>query len=531
MVGVVAFSSIALFLLASPPTAKADETVEDLKIGYVSTAGNHFGWQDMGTYLFHATVYQESLIGMDSKGNFIPRLADSWDTADSKTWTFHLNRNATWHDGTPFTASDVWFTINYTLAKRPWGMNDAKFMEQINSVSMPDKYTIVIEMKKAYSNLLNNMRIGLIVVPEHIYKHIEDPMTYGQPTNELNSTIGTGPYKVVSLDTTARLLKFTAYKDYYAGVPAVKNMTVRFYANSDSLILALLNGEIDTTFGWGTGIDYYYVAQLLSDHGMEIALNPSVALHALNFNCNKAPFNDVALRKAISYALNYQQLKDVIMGGYGNISNTGIVPPGMPNYIDTARLETNTSLAKQLLTDLGFVDIDNDGMREYPNGSKFQPQLLTSSSTRWVRTSEIVENNLRAVGIDVQVKVVASGFAGEKAKRQYDMVLSGTSQAGTFAWESYYTVQVDGQGSLGDCQVFDSRLQEIIAMLKGATTNEQKASAAIVLQEYYAENIPAISLYWFQIIQPYNDKYEGYGYDIGFGTVMCYDTYFNLHRT
>ena len=507
------------------------KAVENLNIGYfLSSGGNHFGWQDMGTYLFHATVYHESLIGMDSEGNFVPRLADSWETDDSKTWTFHLTQNATWHDGTPFTASDVWFTINYTLEKRPWGMNDAKFMEQIQSVSMPDRYTIVIEMKAAYANLLNNMRIGMVVVPEHIYKFVNDPMTYGDPSTEMNATVGTGPYRVVSLDTTARVLKFTVNEDYYRGVPSVKNMTIRFYGNSDSMILALLNGEIDTTFGWGSGIDYYYVPQVLSNPDMEISLNPSVAIHALNFNCNKAPFNNVDLRKAVSYALNYAQLRDVIMGGYGSVANAGIVPPSMLNYIETVQLETNVNQAKQMLDSLGYVDIDGDGYRECPDHSEFRPQLLLSSSTRWVRSAEIIKANLNAVGIDVQLNVIASGFAGEKAKRQYDMVLSGTSQAGTFAWESYYTVQVDGYGSLGDCQMFDEDLQDIIDMLKGATTEEQKASAAQALQEYYAENIPALPLYWFQNIQPFNGKYQGYGYDIGFGTIMCYDTYFSLHR-
>lgn len=513
--------------VTATPLAKV---VESLNIGYVTTAGNHFGWQDMGTYLFRATVYQESLVGMDSGGNFVPRLADSWETPDSKTWTFHLTKNATWHDGVPFTASDVWFTINYTLAKRPWGMNDAKFMEQIKSVSMPDKYTIVIEMKSAYSNLLNNVRIGLVVVPEHIYRFVADPMTYGQPATEMNATIGTGPYKAVSLDTTARLLKFTAYEDYYGGEPSVKNITVRFYGNADSMVLALLNGNIDVTFGWGAGVEYYYVPQILANSNMAIALNPSVAIHALNFNCKLAPFDNETFREALSYALDYVQLRDVIMGGYGTIANTGIVPRSMYGFVETAPFATNVNKAKQMLDALGFVDVDSDGYREYPNGSKFQPQLLLSSATRWVRSAEIVEKNLKAVGIDVQLKIVASGFAGEKAKRQYGMVLSGTSQAGTFAWESFYTVQVDGRGSLGDCQVFDPVFQAIIDQLKNATTPTQKADAARAAQEYYADKIPSIPLYWFDNIQPYNKKYQGYGYDIGFGTIMCYDTYFNLRK-
>jgi peptide/nickel transport system substrate-binding protein len=503
-------------------------SVENLNIGYVSTAGNTFGWGDMGTYLFRATTYQESLIGMNSTGNFVPRLADSWETDDARTWTFHLTHNATWHDGIAFTASDVWFSINYTLEKKPWGMNDAKFMLDIDNVSMPDKYTIVIKMKTDYANLLNNVRIGLVVFPEHIYKSVDDPMTYGLPDSQMNATIGTGPYKAVSLDTTARLLKFTVNNDYYGGAPSVKNITVRFYSNADSMILALMAGEIDTVFGWGSGISYYYVPQILKNDNLDIILNPSLGINALNFNNNKEPFSNYTLRLAVSYALDYVSLRDIIQGGYGETPSAGIIPEDFPNFIETTRLMMNVTKANALLTSLGYIDIDGDGYRETPDGSKFQPQLILSSSTTWVRVAEIVEDNLQDAGIDVQLKIITTGFASEKKKRQYDMVLSGTSQAGTFAWESYYTTATDGNAGLGDAQVFDPEFQAIISKLRSASTEEEMEGAAAEIQQYYADNLPSIALYWYQIIQPYNVKYTGYGFDLGFGTIMCYDTYFNL---
>ncbi len=516
---------------ATPLVMPVPAYAEELKIGHVSTAGNTFGWTDMGTYLYRATVYQESLVGVDSEGNYVPRLADSWETTDSKMWTFHLHHNVTWHDGVPFTARDVVFTINYTLEKKPWGMNDAKFMEQISKVTMPDDYTVVIEMNEPYSNLLNNIRVGLVVVPEHIYKSVDDPMAYGLPPTELNATVGTGPYKVVSLDTTARVLKFTVNENYYRGTPSVKNITIHYYSGADSMILALMKGEIDTTFGWGAGIDYYYVAKILSTDDLDIILNPSAAINALNMNNNKAPFDNAAMREAIANSLDYVQLRDIIQGGYGSIANTGIVPPSMAYYVDTPAFTQNVTKAKTLLDSLGFVDVDSDGYRESPNGTKFQPVLLLRSSTTWAtRSAEIVESNLKSIGIDVQLDVVSSSsiWQSERRSRQYDLILSGTSQAGTFAWEGYYTAQVDGNGSLADCQVFDAGFQSLIVQLRTATTAAEKKAAAEALQQYYSENIPAVPLYWSYIIQPYNTKYTGFGFDPEFGTIMCYDTYFNL---
>jgi peptide/nickel transport system substrate-binding protein len=511
---------------AADATTKNGQEDINITIGHVSTAGNHFGWQDMGTYLYHATVYQESLIGMDENGNFIPRLAESWETTDSKIWTFHLVQNATWHDGTPFTAQDVLFTIRYTLEKKPWGMNDAKFMEQIENYYAPDDYTVVLEMDSPFANLLNNLRIGLVVVPEHIYKDVDDPMLYGNLDTEINATIGTGPFKVASLDTTARTLKFIANDDYYGGKPSIDSITIKYYDTTDAMVLALLKGDIDTTFGWGAGIDYYNVPKILNSDNIDIALNPSFALNTLAFNNAKAPFDNLKLRQAVAYCLDYTKLTNLVQGGYGDVANTGLIPLSMPNSIETPALVMDTNKAKQLLDELGYVDINEDGWRESPDGSAFTPELLTSASGWRGTSAEIITGNLHDVGINVQVNVSAS-FGSERQKRTYDMVLSGVSSAGMFAWESYYTTDIDGNGGLGNAQVFDPDFLALVQDLREATPAEMPA-AAKAIQEYYSENLPAVALYWAQIIQPYNNTYTGWGYDPGFGTVMCYDTFFNL---
>ena len=489
---VIAVNSVGESTIETVTATPLTKLVEELRIGHVSTAGNTFGWGDMGTYLYRATVYQESLIGMDADGNYVPRLAQSWETTDSVTWTFHLYENVTWHDGEPFTANDVLFTIDYTLEKQPWGMNDAKFMEQLVDYYAPDEYTIVLEMAEPYSNLLNNVRIGLVVIPEHIYSNVDDPMTYGLPEDELDATIGTGPYKVVSLDTTARLLTFTANEDYHLGVPSVQNIVIRYYSSADSMMLALLSGEIDTTFGWGKGVDYYNVPKILENPDLDIMLNPSAAVNALNINTEKAPFDSLEMRQALASALDYNQLCNLIIGGYGTTPNSGIVPTSVLYYVDTPALEQGLVKANTILDSMGYLDIDGDGYREYPNGTKFQPVILTRGWQTWVtRSAEIVEDNLQAIGIDVQIEISSTSAAWQEVRRArtYDMIFGGTSQAGTYAWEGYYTVQVDAYGSLGDCQVYDAEFQELIVDLRTATNEAEKEAAAAAVQMYYSENL------------------------------------------
>ncbi|MFA6711081.1 MAG: ABC transporter substrate-binding protein, partial [Candidatus Methanomethylophilaceae archaeon] len=151
----------------------------------LSSGGEHFGLQDMGTYYFHgANVYHENLVATDENGNYYGLLAESWTTnSDASVWTFVIRDNVKWSDGIDFSADDVLFTINYILDKKPWGMNDAAFLNNLESatkgMNSEGKETVTMTMDGPFANLLLNMRCGMTILPEHIYKNVDDPMSYG----------------------------------------------------------------------------------------------------------------------------------------------------------------------------------------------------------------------------------------------------------------------------------------------------------------------------------------------------------------
>lgn len=498
-------------------------SIDRLVIGTQATL-NTFAIGDMGVYYSRNTMSIESLVGQYPNGSWAPRLADSWETSDSKTWTFHLNTTAKWHDGVDFTASDVNFTMRYTMEKQIW-IQDSMFLYDVESVSTPDNDTIIITLKSPDSNLLSNVKIGLKVLPEHVFGKVDDPMKYV----EADATIGTGPYVFKSLDKDAGILRYTANEDYYRGRPVIGEIEFKFYSNADTMMMALENGEIDTTFAWGSGIDYYYVPRVLKNDDLRVMTTESGGLRALSFNTQKSPFDNASMRIALSYTIDYEELMRLNTGGYGNVSNAGLIPSCIPNYKETRELQRNLTLAKAMLDGMGYVDVDGDGFREAPDGSKFQPALISSSSASWARQAELMKKYLNEAGIDVQVRLVSSNWRQEQLKRQYDMMLGGTSIAGTYAYAGYGTTIIDSKGGLGNSNVNDPELTAIIGQVKNATTDDEQRQAAYELQDYYADEMPAIALYWFDIIQPYNKKYAGYQFDPWFG-ILSYETFFGLEK-
>jgi peptide/nickel transport system substrate-binding protein len=491
-------------------------SVDTLNVGMI---GSLTGIESMGTVKY--LTIQEFLFTTDQDSNFVPCLADSYETTDNKVWTFHLNQSATWHDGVPFTSADVKFTIEYMLEKGTY-LPDNAYLVDVDKVETPNNHTVVITLKNPDSMLMWNMRIGLRISPEHIYKDVSDPRTY----NDINSTIGTGPYKYVSMDVNAGLIRFVANEDYYRGVPNIKNLVLKFYRSADVMVLALKSGQIDTIYD-RNGVSYYYTSSIQKQDGLAVAYEPTSAVRALLFNNNKAPFTQLELRQAVKYALDYEEMMNICIGGFGTVANEGMVPTTVPYYKETTGLQQNQTQAEALLDSLGYVDIDEDGFREYPNGSKFQPELLIATGDDYSRPAEMIKTYLNEVGIDVKV-TVAVAWKPTYSQYAYDMIIGWTAPVGTYATVGYATTIMDGTtGGMKLAQIFDPDFTEILNNIRAATTSDQMRTAAYAIQDYYADEVPGVALYWYDVIQPYNTKYTGYVFDQFYG-VLNYETYFNL---
>jgi peptide/nickel transport system substrate-binding protein len=474
--------------------------------------------------LFRKTLNMEQLVGLNSSGAFVPKLAQQWTTDDSKTWKFYLVKNATWHDGVPLTSRDVKFTIDYMQKKFPGDVSN--YANQVESVETPDDHTVFITLKTPTVTALNTFA-ALNILPEHIYKNVDDPKKF----NDINASISSGPYKLVKFDKDAGLITFEAYDNYYRGKPAVNTIELRLFKNSDTMAMALQKGEIDSIFEYSKGLSYYYVPKILQNPDIGFFMTQNYAMpHVLWFNTNKTPYDNTSFRDAISYAINYDEINNLIVLGYGTVPNRGFVPNGTdPYYIDTPQLSYNVNKSKERLIALGYIDRDGDGYREAPDGNKFRPELLIDvGNADTVRLATLLKTYFNNVGLDLKIDPCDADTCWDRAiASQHEMYIARTTPAGMKMLAGYGTLYFDKRAD-GYSQITDPKFTAIIDEL--STTGDARRANVLSesLQQYYSDELPAIPLYWSYIIQPYNKKYEGWAIDPWYG-VMSYETYYGLH--
>ena len=299
----------------------------------------------------NSPLVQSTLVKYNADLSFENDLATNYElSADGMTWTFTIREDAYFTDGEKVTARDVAFTLE--TAKVAQGSVDLTYME---SAVATDDTTVVVTLSKPTSIFLNTLA-SIGIVPEHAYGE-----SYG------TSPIGSGPYKFVEWKPQEQIL-FTANENYYGKEPAIKNVTVVFMSE-DAALAAVQAGKVDVAYSTATlgttNVKGYHVEALVSadNRGFTLPVLPnegktteSGAPIGNNVTCNRE------VRQAIAYAIDRQQIADVVLNGFGRPAYSE--NDGMPWNNPQVKIETDIEYAKTLLADAGWADADGDGIVE-----------------------------------------------------------------------------------------------------------------------------------------------------------------------
>ncbi len=385
--------------------------------------GGDFGYPQPFSYVRGPGMIQtgyvfDTLLWEDSTGKAGPWLAKEWSQSpDGLEWRFTLRDNVKWHDGQPLTADDVKFTFDY-ISTGP-GATGASRLD-LKEVVAESPTSVIIRLNTPSAVFEESVGMRVFILPRHIWSSVTDPTKFRGPT----ALIGSGPYKLESLDEAAGTYLYLANESFFLGAPHVKR--VEFVPAPDEL-LALQRGEIDA-------------ASLSEDPAPEEQLkafesNPQFGKLekagdwnlALNFNISKGfPYNEKRFRQAVAYAVDRRDMVSRILLGRGEpASVAGLAPdhemlaPGLPTY------DRNVARARTMLDEIGLKDANGDGMRELPDGSRFV-QELQASNRFTPKSAELVKEYLREVGIDVDVKILDRATAdGNAGQGNYTMTLVG----------------------------------------------------------------------------------------------------------
>ena len=437
----------------------------------------------------------DTLVWKDDKG-YIPALASKW-TYDSKalSFTFELRKGVKWHDGSPFTSEDVVFSIDY-FKKHPYAWVP---MDSVAGAEARVKEKVVIKLNKPYAPFLADIGGVLPILPKHIWQNVTDPRKYNDP----KAFIGCGPYKFMDFNKVKGTYLYETFEEYYQGRPRADRL---IYIKARNPIMTLSSGKVDLA---NIKPD---MAKILKKKGMVILENARGWNKKLMINHKKSPFDDRRFRKALAHAINRQEIIDKAHRGFGSPASFGLLSPDHEFYNpNTPTYDPDPDRARRILESMGYVKgADGFYIRD---GLSLKIEILASNITVAGesvadRDGEVIKRQLEAVGIRVDLVNMEQATADGRIKNwDFDVAISGHG------------------GLLGDARILNQMIlpkvsgsvnstrfganKELIKLLKAQIAEmdiSRRKAIVFKIQEIYADEVPAISLYYPASMAAYNPK-------------------------
>jgi peptide/nickel transport system substrate-binding protein len=412
----------AISALSSTAVAQEPKTTFNIVVPAVFGGKNYNPFTPGATHLqpTQSAIY-ESLFyinQLDGKVTNVLGTKYAWG-AGNKTLTLTIRSGVKWSDGKPFTASDVAFTFNY-LKANPGTDLGGLWKNGLESVKVGGTDTVIVTFSKVNVPLFNAIGQTLIV-PEHLWASVKDPVTF---TNE--TPVGTGPFLAESYSQQAvRVLKNPNY--WMKGQPYVDAVAWFSTSGNDASLLKMIKGETD----------YGYVS--IPDPKKDYTAKGSTfsywwpvnSVNALYLNTTKAPFSDVAFRRAIAQAINTKEVADKAYAGIVPPADPTAIVPGQqkqwkPSTAAALATKFDPVAADKALTAAGYKK-NAQGVRLGKDGAPLASYkiLVGAGWGDFISIAQVVGENLKKVGIATSIdQEEYPAYSGSLLSATYDMGVS-----------------------------------------------------------------------------------------------------------
>lgn len=463
---------------------------DDLRVGLAvepTSIDPHF-WSGMPNVALSRHVFDDFIL-RDKTQQFKPGLATEWKVVDETTWEFKLRPNVRWHDGSPFTADDVLFSLNRILDPNTKAVGGGyKRFVQGKQATKLDDLTIRVKTEKPYPLMIEDMA-NLPIVSK--------ARATGASTEDFNSgkaAIGTGPYRFVEWRQGDRII-LEANPNYWGEKPAWDRVLVSPVKTDASRITGLLNGQLDLIEKVPT-VDLLALSKDLKVSVYKSLSNRAMYLH-VDSNRHVSPFvktmdgkslfpnplRDQRVRKALSLAIDRQAITDRVMDGAAEPASQ-LVPSFVFGFNPALAVDAyDPAAAKQLLKQAGL----GDGFR----------LTVHASNDRYVndaKIAEVIAQMWSQVGVLTGVVTQpVSVYSPRATKLEYSVVLFGYGAEAAESSSPLRSILHTNNEEAGFCcsnrgrysnVLFDAKLQEAVVMMdRGKRETLLQEAMAIAIQD------------------------------------------------
>lgn len=457
-------------------------------------------------------IYETALRFNIVTGELLPGLAKEYKV-DGQTITLTWQDNAKWSDGQPCTAKD--FAYTWQLGKLDPSLSLAAMWVECDSIEATDDKTAVVKVNATRKNtdvVLQNIA-QQYVLPQHVWEPIAKAQNNKFASYQTTKPIGSGPFPLDKADQTQVVMKLNeSYwgKDFYGGLPVMKQVIHPIYKSNDDGSLQFQNGGLD--------VMQQFVPQIwkMWDSGKPVGtyvkdkpyyVPGSIPMFIIN--TTKPGLSDPAVRKAMAMAIDTASISTTAMSGYSATTVASLILPSgaESKWIDQDKAKAGWSFdkakAEQALKDAGYAK-GSDGIYA-KGGVRLGPyKLITPTGwTDWNAALTIVAKNLKDVGID------ASTYFPQQADCQTQIqngtfdcccwYVAGTSPATPWQRFSDIMSNVDmvavGKTAFRNFGRFkNDKVNDLLATAAAAGDEASKKTALQALDDLYRENVPSIPL-------------------------------------
>lgn len=443
----------------------------------------HTNGQFASMYAWEKTY--QSLVTFDETLQIVPDLAESWDVPDPQTYVFHLRPGVLFHNGAELTSDDVVFwherlnNADLVVPYRAW-------FNAIESVEAIDPLTVQFNLIFPYSPLLANlasMRGSAIV-----------PSAWAESADLNAEAVGTGPYKLTNI-LPQDSYRWELNADYWEqDIPYIEAVDHKLLLEPASRLTAIQTGTAQFTTLPGD------LAGTLKGSDVNVLIGDKAFYWHLQLNCSRDPFSDVRVRKAISLAIDHQEILDKVVGGYGTL--TGPVPTGHTDwYIPVEELDFTVDLeqARSLLSEAGLADGFSTTFKS------------NSMSPEDVATAQIVKEQLSAIGIDVEIILIdQTRWVSETQPptSDYDIRINANTfypDADGYLYNHYHT-----EAGFNQTRYSNPDYDAIVTEARQITDHEARRELYFQAQQIILDEAPAIPLWNGLNIEALSPSLQGY---------------------
>ncbi|QFI36348.1 oligopeptide ABC transporter substrate-binding protein OppA [Moritella marina ATCC 15381] len=453
----------------------------------------------------------EGLVNQDADGITIPGVAESWETTDNKTFTFHLRKDAKWSNGDAVTADD--FVYSFQRAVDPATASPYSwYLDMTTMVNASD----IIEGKKDKSTLgvkaidANTFEVTLETAVPYFVKmmahttmkpvHKATVEKFGDKWTKPENFVGNGAF-VVNKWVVNERLELTRNEQYWDNAKTVLNkVTYLPIENQVAEMNRFLSGEIDFTYE----LPNEHFRRLQKEHAESVAIKGNLCTYYYNFNTHKPPFDDVRVRKAISYSIDRNIVANAILG-QGQKPAYFLTPeivadfsPETPAYGKLTQKERNEK-AKELLAEAGYNKSNPLEFSLLYNTSENHKKIAVAIASMWKKN----------LGVSVTLENQEWKTYLE-TKKQGDFEAARAGWCGDYNEASTFTSLMEGTNTTGGIHYKSSTYDKLTKDAVKATSEAKRQELYYAQEALLTKDMPIAPIYQYVTARLVNPHVGGY---------------------